>query len=35
VQEFESDSVRVGEIRIGHSADRVSRNVLPVVPIAK
>ena len=35
VQEFESDSVRVGEIRIGHSADRVSRIVLPVVPIAK
>jgi hypothetical protein len=35
VQEFESDSVRVGEIRIAHSADRVSRIVLPVVPIAR
>jgi uncharacterized protein len=32
-QEFESDSVRAGEIRIEHSADRVSRIVLPVVPI--
>jgi predicted acyl esterase len=30
-QEFESDSVRAGEIRIGHSAGRVSRIVLPVV----
>ncbi len=36
VPEFESDSVRAGEIRIAHSADRVSRIVLPVVPpIAK
>ncbi len=34
-QEFESDSVRAGEIRIGHSADRASRIVLPVVPIAE
>jgi uncharacterized protein len=34
-QEFESDSVRAGEIRIGHSADRVSRIVLPVVPIGE
>jgi len=32
-QEFESDSVRVGEIRIGHAAGRVSRVVLPVVPV--
>jgi uncharacterized protein len=32
VPEFESDSVRPGEIRIAHSADRVSRIVLPVVP---
>ena len=30
-QEFESDSVRAGEIRIGHAAGRVSRIVLPVV----
>ena len=35
LQEFESDSVRAGEIRIGHSADGVSRIVLPVVPVAK
>ena len=34
-QEFESDSVRAGEIRIEHSADRVSCIVLPVVPIAE
>jgi len=34
-QEFESESVRAGEIRIGHSADRVSRIVLPVVPIGE
>jgi len=33
-QEFESDSVRAGEIRIGHSAERVSRIVLPVVSTA-
>jgi putative CocE/NonD family hydrolase len=31
-QEFESDSVRAGEIRIGHAAGRVSLIVLPVVP---
>jgi putative CocE/NonD family hydrolase len=31
-QEFESDSVRAGEIRIHHSATRVSRIILPVVP---
>jgi hypothetical protein len=31
-QEFESDSVRMGEIRIGHAAGRVSLIVLPVVP---
>jgi hypothetical protein len=30
-QEFESDSVRAGEIRIAHSAARVLRIVLPVV----
>jgi len=30
-QEFESDSVRAGEIRIGTGAGRVSRIVLPVV----
>jgi uncharacterized protein len=30
-QEFESDSVRAGEIRIGHSAGAVSRIILPVV----
>ena len=35
LQEFESDSVRAGEIRIAHSADRVSLIVLPVVPVAK
>ncbi|MFL5459125.1 MAG: CocE/NonD family hydrolase [Gemmatimonadales bacterium] len=34
-QEFESDSVRAGEIRIGHSPDGLSRIVLPVMPIAK
>jgi uncharacterized protein len=34
-QEFESDSVTAGEIRIGHSADRVSRILLPVVPIGE
>ena len=33
-QEFESDSVRAGEIRIGHSAGRISRILLPVVPTA-
>jgi putative CocE/NonD family hydrolase len=32
-QEFESDSVRAGEIRIGHAAGRVSRIVLPAVPV--
>ena len=32
-QEFESDSVRAGDIRIGHAAGRVSRIVLPVVPL--
>jgi len=30
--EFDSDSVRAGEIRIGHSAARLSRIVLPVIP---
>jgi hypothetical protein len=30
-QEFETDSVRAGEIRIQHSAGQVSRIVLPVV----
>ncbi len=34
-QEFESDSVRAGEIRIGHSTDRVSRIVLPMVAIGE
>jgi putative CocE/NonD family hydrolase len=34
-QEFESDSARAGEIRIGHSAGRVSRIVLPAVPIGE
>jgi predicted acyl esterase len=33
-QEFESDSVRAGEIRIRHVAGQVSRIVLPMVPIA-
>src|SRR4051794_19796951 len=32
-QEFESDSLRAGEIRIGHSAAHLSRILLPVVPI--
>jgi predicted acyl esterase len=32
-QEFESDSVRAGDIRIGHAAGRVSYIVLPVVPL--
>jgi putative CocE/NonD family hydrolase len=32
-QEFESDSLRAGEIRIRHSARQVSRIVLPRVPI--
>ena len=32
-QEFETDSVRAGQIRIGHAAGRVSRIVLPVVPL--
>jgi predicted acyl esterase len=31
-QELESDSVRAGEVRIGHAAGRVSLIVLPVVP---
>jgi hypothetical protein len=31
VTEFETDSVRAGEIRIGDSAGRVSRIVLPVI----
>ena len=31
-QEFESDSVRAGDIRIGHAAGRLSWIVLPVVP---
>jgi len=31
-QEFESDSIRAGEIRIQHSAAFVSRIILPVVP---
>jgi putative CocE/NonD family hydrolase len=31
-QEFESDSVRAGEIRIGHGAGKFSVIVLPVVP---
>jgi predicted acyl esterase len=30
-QEFETDSVRAGEIRIGHARGRVSSVVLPVV----
>jgi uncharacterized protein len=30
-QEFETDSVRAGKIRIEHSAEQVSRIVLPVV----
>jgi putative CocE/NonD family hydrolase len=34
-QEFESDSVRAGEIRIQHSAGRVSRIVLPAVPVVQ
>jgi predicted acyl esterase len=29
--EFDSDSVRAGEIRLGHSAERMSWIVLPVV----
>jgi putative CocE/NonD family hydrolase len=32
-QEFESDSVRAGTIRIGDGEGRVSRIVLPVVPV--
>jgi putative CocE/NonD family hydrolase len=32
-QEFESDSVRAGEIRLGHGADQTSLIVLPVVPL--
>ena len=32
-QEFESDSVRAGDIRIGHAAGRMSWIVLPVVPL--
>jgi putative CocE/NonD family hydrolase len=32
--EFDSDSVRAGEIRIGHSATQASWVVLPVVPPA-
>jgi len=31
-QEFESDSVRAGEIHIAHSPGQVSRIILPVVP---
>jgi hypothetical protein len=31
-QEFESDSVRAGEIRLGHGPGQVSLIVLPVVP---
>ncbi|MGH7512393.1 MAG: CocE/NonD family hydrolase [Gemmatimonadales bacterium] len=31
-QEFESDSVRTGEIRIQHSATHISRIILPAVP---
>jgi hypothetical protein len=34
-QEFESDSVRVGEIRIGHATGLVSQVVLPVVSPAE
>jgi predicted acyl esterase len=30
-QEFDSDSTRAGEIRIGHTKERVSRIVLPLV----
>jgi len=30
--EFDSDSVRAGEIRLGHSAGQVSWIVLPIVP---
>jgi len=30
-QEFETDSMRAGEIRIGHASARTSRIVLPVV----
>jgi hypothetical protein len=33
-QEFETDSVRAGDIRIHHSAGRVSRLILPGVPSA-
>ncbi|HET6837298.1 MAG TPA: CocE/NonD family hydrolase [Gemmatimonadales bacterium] len=32
-QEFESDSVRAGEIHIAHSPGQVSRIILPVVPV--
>jgi putative CocE/NonD family hydrolase len=34
-QEFESDSVRTGELRIHHSGSQISRIILPVVPLAK
>jgi putative CocE/NonD family hydrolase len=34
-QEFETDSVRAGEIRIGHAAGRRSWVVLPVVPVGR
>jgi putative CocE/NonD family hydrolase len=33
-QEFESDSVRAGEIRIAHAAGRLSWIVLPMVPLS-
>jgi uncharacterized protein len=32
-QEFQTDSMRAGEIRIQHSMERVSRIVLPVVSV--
>jgi uncharacterized protein len=34
-QEFDTDSVRVGEIRIGHAEGRRSWVVLPTVPVAE
>jgi predicted acyl esterase len=34
-QEFESDNVRAGRIRIHHSATRVSRIILPAVPLTE
>jgi predicted acyl esterase len=34
-QEFETDSVRAGEIRIGHARGRVSSVVLPLVGLGR